>query len=81
MEGPAVRSPRRGGVLDGFWTPPYTAASEENETAHTAHTFLSFLADSIGRYGSCLLSICHNASHSLRITATRATLAPRRRFT
>ena len=23
MEGPAVRSPRMGGVLDGFWPTPY----------------------------------------------------------
>jgi hypothetical protein len=33
MDGPAVRNPRRGGVLDGFWPSPYARCSEEMSTS------------------------------------------------
>ena len=34
MEGPAVRSPWRGGVLDGFWPSSYTQAPKEMSPSH-----------------------------------------------
>ena len=52
MEGPAVRSPRRGGVLDGFWPPPYPGTSGEKEKVHAAHAVLHLrvgFSDPIGR--------------------------------
>jgi len=38
MEGPAVRSPGTGGVLDRFWPTPYPACPEEMSSAATSTT-------------------------------------------